>query len=298
MQTPQLIIHFLIAATQLLAGVFANGFIVLVNIMNLIKQRKMAPLDLLISCLATSRICLQVIIFFVYLVLHFFTKQLALVENFIILTFVNSCGLWLATWLGVFYCTKIATFPHPLFFWLKVRMPKLVPWLILGSLLYASIITGIYGKYALTLIQRFLVHFSSKNATQTKGIDMTSFSLFIIHITVPASIFLIAVLLLVFSLGRHTQQMRSIARGMRYPIRGALMRAMLSILSFLILYFSHYMVIILFFSQDFQCDSFLILFCNLMAGTYPSIHSVILILGNPNLKQNAKKFLLCGQCHQ
>ncbi|XP_005407149.1 PREDICTED: taste receptor type 2 member 1-like [Chinchilla lanigera] len=294
----RLIIYFLVAVTQVLTGVFANGFIMVVNMVDFIKQRKMAPLDLLISCLVTSRICLHFLILFEHIAVLSFMKQSVFAELNIIFMFVTIWGLWLATWLGVFYCAKIATIPHPLFFWLKMRISNLVPWLILGSTLYASLSTGIYAKHAWTITQNFLVNFFSKNVTQIKGIDFVLLSTLIFHISVPLIIFLIAVLLLVFSLGRHAQQMRSTAMGTQDPHRGAPIRAVLSILSFLILYSSHYMMVLLFFFQILQFGSSLYEFCTLVSGTYPSIHSVVLILGNSKLKQKAKEFLVCGQCGQ
>ncbi|XP_005407150.2 PREDICTED: taste receptor type 2 member 1-like [Chinchilla lanigera] len=255
------------SVTQFLIGVFTNGFILVVNAVDLIKQRQMAPLDLLISCL------------------------LVLAELYIIFMFVNILGLWLATWLGVFYCTKISTIPHPLFFWLKMRISKLVPWLILASTLYASISTGIQAKLAWTIIQKLVVKVFSKNATQAKEMNLVPHSVLIFHLILPLFIFLLAILLLIFSLGKHAQQMKSTAMGNRHPIRGAPIRAMLSILSFLILYSTHYMMVIFFSFKVLQFGSFLFEFCIFVAGIYPCIHSVILILGNPKLKENAKKFL-------
>ncbi|XP_013361323.1 PREDICTED: taste receptor type 2 member 1-like [Chinchilla lanigera] len=254
-----LIIHFLIAVTQFLTGVFINGFIMVVNVVDFIRQRKMPPLDLLISCLVTSRICLHLHILLVHLVLLSFMNESTFAEYYITFLFVNDWGLWLATWLGVSYCTKIATIPQSLFFWLKMRISKLVPWLMLGSTLYA-----------------IFVYFNSYYTA--------------------TNYLLIALLLLIFSLERHAQQMRSIAMGTQDPCRGDIIRAMLSILSFLILYFSYYTVGFLNIFQILQFGSYLLVFCTLVAGTYPSIHSVILILGNPKLKQNAKKFLLLAQC--
>ncbi|XP_010603625.1 taste receptor type 2 member 1-like [Fukomys damarensis] len=298
MLTSHLPIHFLMAVIQFLTVFFINGFIVLVNIMDFIKHRQMAPLDLLISCLATSRICQQVLTFLVHLTHLSIIKNMKFTEYYILFMFVNICGIWLATWLGVFYCVKIATFPHPLFFWLKMRISKLVPWLILGSILYASVCTGIHTIYIWTITQKFFINFFHKNATQTEEIDIIPFSLLFIHFTVPLIVLFIAVLLLIFSLGRHTQNMRIIATGTRDHSRTSLFRAMLSILSFLILYFSHYTIIILFFFHILQFGSFSFVFCTVVAGIYPSIHSVILILGNPKLKQKAKMSLLCGQCGQ
>ncbi|XP_023419529.1 taste receptor type 2 member 1-like [Cavia porcellus] len=211
MLTYQFVTHFLVVVTQFFPGVLANGFIVVVNMVDFFKQRQMAPLDLLLSCLATSRIILQVLIFLAHLSLVYFLKP---------------------------------------------------------------------------------------NATETKRLDIVSFSVLIFHVIVPLIIFLIAVLILIFSLWRHTQHRRTMATGGSGPHRGASFRALLSILSFLFLYVSHYMMVIVLFFQMVQFDSFLFEFCTFIAGTYPSIHSVILILGHPKLKQKAKKFLLCTHCGQ
>uniref|UniRef100_H0UXB8 Taste receptor type 2 n=1 Tax=Cavia porcellus TaxID=10141 RepID=H0UXB8_CAVPO len=296
MLTYQFVTHFLVVVTQFFPGVLANGFIVVVNMVDFFKQRQMAPLDLLLSCLATSRIILQVLIFLAHLSLVYFLKPSVLAKTSIIFMFVNVWGLWLATWLGVFYCAKIATIPHPLFFWLKRRISKSVPWLILGCLLYASICAGMNEKQRWSITQNILANFLSRNATETKRLDIVSFSVLIFHVIVPLIIFLIAVLILIFSLWRHTQHRRTMATGGSGPHRGASFRALLSILSFLFLYVSHYMMVIVLFFQMVQFDSFLFEFCTFIAGTYPSIHSVILILGHPKLKQKAKKFLLCTHC--
>ncbi|XP_063114742.1 taste receptor type 2 member 119-like [Cavia porcellus] len=189
--------------------VFSSGFIVVVNVLDFIKQIQMAPLDLPIFCLVTSRICLQLFLFLAHKVPLSLMKQSEFAGLYVIFIFLNIWGLWLATWLGVFYCTKISTIQDSMFFWLKMRISKLVPWLILHSIFHASIKPW-------------------------------------------------------------------------------------SILSFLTLYFSHYMMAILLFFHILQFGSFLFEFCILIIGTYPSVRSVVLILGHPKLQQNAKKFQLCG----
>ncbi|KAF0871451.1 taste receptor type 2 member 1 [Crocuta crocuta] len=293
-----LIIHFLFAVIQFLIGVLANGIIVVVNGMELIKQRKMIPLNLLLSCLAISRICLQSIIFYINLIVLSLLDFPPLVKNFVIFMFVNEVGLWLATWLGVFYCAKIAPIAHPLFFWLKMRISKLVPWLIIGSLLFASIPFAVYSKQTWALSQEVLLRFFSPNATtqikETSALQIV----FLARFSVPFVIFLISTLLLMFSLGRHTWQMRNTAMGTRDGSTGVHVSALLSILSFLVLYLSHYMTAALLSSDIFKLRSLMFLFCILVFGSYPSGHSIILISGNPKLKQNAKKFFLHGQCCQ
>uniref|UniRef100_H0VVR6 Taste receptor type 2 n=1 Tax=Cavia porcellus TaxID=10141 RepID=H0VVR6_CAVPO len=295
MEMHHLIIHFLIVVTQFLTGVLTNGFIVVVNVVDFIKHRQMAPLDLLLSCLATSRITLQMLIILSHLVLLSFVKMSVLTKLNTVLMFVSDWGLWLATWLGVFYCARITTISHPMFFWLKRRISKLVPCLILGSTLYSFIMSGFHEKQSVNLIQNVMLNFFSKNATHLMGIESAATSVLIFHFMVPLLVFLIALLVLIVTLGRHTWRMRAMSPGTRDPRSRAPLRALLSILSFLILYFSHYMMSILFMFQTLQFGSFLFEFCSLTVAIYPSIHSVILILGNAKLKQSAKRFLLCGQ---
>ncbi|XP_047411067.1 taste receptor type 2 member 1 [Sciurus carolinensis] len=298
MSEAHFIFFLLCTVTQSMTGVFANGIIVVANGIALVRQRRLASLDLLLSCLAMTRICMQVLIFGAHLVTLSLLKPSVFIETFLILIFINKLGLWLATWLGVFYCAKISTIPHSIFFWLKMRISKLVPWLILGSLLHVSITCGIHGKYMWPFSKEELMAFFSENRTKIKDMHSVPFYLFIAEHILPLLIFLVAVLLLIFSLGRHTQQMRAIAVGTREPCRSPHVSALFSILSFLILYFSHYAVSILFFTQIFQFGSHPFLFCLMVAGAYPAGHSIILILGNAKLKQNVKMFFLHGKCCQ
>ncbi|XP_011833433.1 PREDICTED: taste receptor type 2 member 1 isoform X1 [Mandrillus leucophaeus] len=294
-----LIISFLFAVIQFLLGTFTNGIIVVVNGIDLIKHRKMAPLDLLLSCLAVSRFFLQLFIFYINVVVIFLIEFITCSASCAFLVFVNELELWLATWLGIFYCAKVASVPHPLFIWLKMRISKLVPWMILGSLLYVSVICIFHSKYTGFMVPYFLRNLFFQNATiQTEVKQAIQIFSFVAELLVPLLIFLVAVLLLIFSLGRHTRQMRNMVAGSRVPGRGAHISALLSILSFLILYISHYLIKAFLFSLKFHVKRFIFLFCILVIGTYPSGHSLILILGNPKLKQNTKKFLCHSKCCQ
>ena len=58
------------------------------------------------------------------------------------------------------------------------------------------------------------------------------------------------------------------------------------------LYLCHYLIIALIFFQIFNLRSFLFLFFTFVVGSYHSVHSITLILGNPKMKQNAKTLLL------
>nr|XP_004670688.2 taste receptor type 2 member 1 [Jaculus jaculus] len=293
-----LIIYFLLVLLQVFSGILANGLIVRVNGAEWIMQRKIASLDLLLFCLAISRILLQLHIFGCQLSFHLLVTPFLSAETMVTLSFTNELSLWFATWLGVFYCAKIATVRHPLFLWLKTRISRLVPWLILGSLLYTVAMCSIYSKPMMETYQSLFMNLITKNSTHIPEIDRELLSYFIFGFTVPLSIFLVAGLLLTVSLVRHAHRMRTVKMGTRGPSRHAHLSAVLSILSFVILYFSHYLVIMLLSCQVLPFDSIAFLFCTLMVGAYPSVHSTILILGNPKLKQRAKMSLLHCKCCQ
>lgn len=51
-----------------------------------------------------------------------------------------------ATCLSVFYCLKITGFNQSYFLWLKLRISKLIPWMLLGSLLISASTAALYVK--------------------------------------------------------------------------------------------------------------------------------------------------------
>nr|XP_034379576.1 taste receptor type 2 member 1 [Arvicanthis niloticus] len=283
----------LVVVVQFLTGILANGLIIVVNGIDLIMWKKMAPLDLLLSCLATSRIILQLCILFGHLGLFCLVKHTLFADNITFVFIINELSLWFATWLGVFYCAKIATIPHPLFLWLKMRISRLVPWLILGSVLYVTSTTFIHSRETSIIPKQIFTNFFSKNATQVGTVHAKLLSVFVFGLTLPLLVFTVAVLLLIFSLLNHSWQMRTMV-GTREPSRHAHISAMLSILSFFILYLSHYMVAILICTQGFHLEKRTFVFCLLVIGVYPSLHSIVLILRNPKLKRIAK--MLIGHC--
>ncbi|XP_037385274.1 taste receptor type 2 member 1 [Talpa occidentalis] len=289
-----LLVHLLIAAAQLLVGVLANGLILAVNGTSLIKQRRMDPLALLLACLAVSRICLQPVIFFLTLAFLSVVEVHLFPKNFAVIMVVSDLGVWLATWLSVFYCTKIATITHPLFLWLKARISRLVPWLVLGSLLFVSSNAVFHSKYTWVIFDRVLLDLSPQNLTtiQIREIPALHMTFIVIGLSLPFAIFLASMLLLMYSLGRHTWQMRNTAMGTRDSSSRLHLSVLLSMLCFLLLYLSYYTAATLFSSQKFQFRTLAFHLCMLVSGGYPSGHSVILILGNPKLRRSAKVFLL------
>lgn len=299
MLEPLVVTHLLLVVIQLLFGVLANGVIMVVTGIDLTRSRKTDPLHLLLCCLAVSRLCLQIFIFYNHLAVLSLIEFSSFAETFAVFMFFQELALWLATWLSVFYCAKIATFAHPLFFWLKLRISRLVPWLIAGSLLYTSLTSLLHRRQAWILPQKLWFSLFFQNATtQSSEASTLHFALLVLEFLLPLFVFLISALLLIFSLGRHTQQMMNMAVGGGHAGVRVHFSTLLSMLSFLVLYLSQYVMAALIFSQIFKIRNFIFLFCLLVLGLYPSGHSIILIFASPKLKQNAKKLFFCSKCCQ
>ncbi|KAG6934046.1 taste receptor type 2 member 7-like [Chelydra serpentina] len=130
---------------ELLAGVCANGYIVALNCIDWVKNRTLTSYDKIITSLAFSRFFLQVFLssdnFLYILYPDFFYINETSSPYAAIWMFINQASLCFASCLSVFYCGKIATFNQSLFNWLKLKLSKLVPWLLLGSVLYCLVIT-------------------------------------------------------------------------------------------------------------------------------------------------------------
>ena len=98
-----LVSHLVLTVVHLLFGILVNGIIVIVNGTDFIKQRKLIPLNLLVSCLAISRMGIQLAFFYTNLALLSLIKFPQFTETLVVFTFVNDLGLWFATWLHCYW---------------------------------------------------------------------------------------------------------------------------------------------------------------------------------------------------
>nr|XP_023495648.1 taste receptor type 2 member 41-like isoform X5 [Equus caballus] len=146
----------LLFALLCVLGILANGFIVLVLSREWMRSGRLLPSDMILISLGASRFCLQwvgmVRNFYFFLHLVEYCRGTAWQFFGLHWDFLNSATFWFGTWLSVLFCVKIATFTHPTFLWLKWRFPGSVPWLLLGSLLVAFIVTLLFfwGNYTLS----------------------------------------------------------------------------------------------------------------------------------------------------
>ncbi|XP_032110199.1 taste receptor type 2 member 13 [Sapajus apella] len=283
-------IFTLILIAEFIIGNLSNGFIVLINCIEWVSKRELSSVDQILIILAISRIGLiweTLISWFV--VLHHparFMDGTFLTIGIFSWTVSNHFSLWLATILSIFYLLRIASFSSPAFLYLKWRVNKVILMILLGTLvfLFLNLIQiNIHIKEWLYQCERNTSwNFSMSDfATFSASVKftMTMFSL------TPFTVALISFLLLIFSLWKHLQKMQLNYKGQRDPRTKVHINALKIVISFLLLYASFLLSMLMSWLSEVYQKELLQMLCQTIGVFYPSSHSFLLILGNPKLRQ-------------
>ncbi|XP_057560113.1 taste receptor type 2 member 7 [Hippopotamus amphibius kiboko] len=290
----------LIAAGEFSLGILGNAFIGLVNCVDWIKHRKIASIDLILTSLAISRITLLCVILLDCFILVLYPdvyaagKQMRIIDYFWTLT--NHLSVWFATCLSIFYFLKIANFLHPTFLWMKWRIDSAIPVILLGCLALSVFISLPVIENLNDDFRRCVKTKLKTNLTLRCRVNKAQYASIKICVNLltlfPFSVSLIAFLLLILSLWRHTRRMRLHATGCRDPSIKAHVGAMKAVISFLLLFIAYYLAYLVATSSYFMPETELaVMVGELIALIYPSSHSLILILENKKLRQASLRLL-------
>ncbi|XP_008933884.1 PREDICTED: taste receptor type 2 member 8-like [Merops nubicus] len=305
MLPPVIIISISIAAIEVVAGFIGNGFITAVNIINWIKSKKISPTDMILIFLSTSRFILQVT-----LLMHIYSLYFA--DAFQLLSVykafgtvwmsVNHASLWFSTWLYVLYCVKIINVTQRLLLQIKLRIAGMVPWLLLGSL----VISFVTSLPVLWITPSTYLCVSTGNCRENSTAHLTDWDsshlymllLYFIGCFIPLVLSVVTSALLITSLWKHTKKMKFYVNTFRDPLIDVHLTAIKSIISFLILYLSSFVAqILLILSTSESKDVVKVAVSLVVAGAYPSMHSIILITVNSKLKLAFRIFCQHFKCH-
>lgn len=114
----------------------------------------------------------------------------------------------------------------------------------------------------------------------------------------PLIVSVAAYILLLLSLGRHTQRMQQSRAGSSDPSTEAHKRAIKIILSFLVLFLLYFLAFLVTTSSYFLPATEMVqMIGEVTTMFYPAGHSFILILGNNKLKQTFVEMLSCESAH-
>ncbi|NWW74439.1 T2R40 protein, partial [Climacteris rufus] len=215
-------------------------------------------------------------------------------------TFLTYSTLWFGAWLSVFYCIKVASFTHSFFIWLKQRIARLVPWMLLASLLY-SFATSIPFAWDVPSVHDNLTaplpmtNFSETRTTRKDSLT-SLFYLCNAGIGLPLTLSVVSSTLLIRSLWIHTRHMQNNASGFRDPSLEAHMKAIKSVCSFLIFYITFFICLLLFFTNTFLLLSSAESICIVIMAACPTGHSMVLIWSNPKFRELPARILHHTSC--
>ncbi|KAM5336538.1 taste receptor type 2 member 45-like [Glossophaga mutica] len=284
---------------EFVLGNFANVFIALVNGIDWVKGQKLSCADRILTALAVSRIALLwVILLNSYATVYnpaFYSSE---VRTIVYITWVvsNHFSLWFAVSLSILYLLRIANFSSHFFLHLKWKAKRVVLMVLLGSLVFLVCHLAVVslnlkmgmiedeGNITWVTKLRHIAHLSDKTAFM------------IVHI-IPFTMSLMALLLLLFSLWKHLRKMQLSGKGSQDASTKVHVRAMQTVISFLLLFFIYFLSrITSVWNSNTLKNNSVAMFCRVLGLLYCSFHSFVLIWGNKKLRQAILSFLSQLKC--
>ncbi|XP_029470350.1 taste receptor type 2 member 40-like [Rhinatrema bivittatum] len=329
--TVQIALLIAIAPFTVLGSV-VNAFIVVVNGIDWVKTRHLNSIDVIVTCLGTARFLLLWIVILENI--FFFNPYLFTVVEFLnafyaIWAFLDLADIWFAALLCIFYCAKTASLNHPLFIFLKSKIPGSLPWLLLGSML-ACLLTSF------PLAWRFYDEYQRNSTTSLSSNNsmITNLSLawdlskehkdnftkllspyiaakrvsaqenkhtylmleLCLGYSLPFFICCVAIVLMIGSLLDHTWRMKDNAMGYCNPSLQVYFTVIKVMLSFLLLCVTNFILLMLILSEVFPTESPWNDAMLVVIAAYQSLHSVILILNNSKLRQVLERIFRHATC--
>ncbi|NWW24999.1 TA2R7 protein, partial [Falcunculus frontatus] len=291
-----------IVTLEAFAGMWINAFIVCVLCIAWVKKKALNSNEKILLLLGCSRFC-YLCFSWIYSFLSIIYPNRLYVHHTLQLlqgaySFFNCSNFWVSACLCAFYCIKIANFRNRFFIYLKVKIDRIVPWLLLGteifSLVFGVLVYNVIDKAAFTNLnftcQR---RFWKATIRAEEYLYPIHFLTGFIYTTSFTAVIFSAVFLL-FSLWRHKHKMQT--NSMNSLSMDAHIRAMKSILSFFIMYSMNFMSLILTLIYSTKHQSHVMFLVYLIQHVFPGVHSLILIFSNPKLEKTLLSILSCVKC--
>uniref|UniRef100_A0A803YKB5 Taste receptor type 2 n=1 Tax=Meleagris gallopavo TaxID=9103 RepID=A0A803YKB5_MELGA len=218
-------------------GLLGNGTILAVSATSCFRSKILSSYEVTVIFLGLSR--------FLFAVL----------DDLQFFVFLNSSSFWFAAWLSVVYCIKVASFTQSFLICLKQRISSLTPWMLTASSLFSFATSLPFSWDNCNAHSNFTTPFtmtdSSERIATRKNKILVLILLCNVAIALPSIMFVFSSVLLIRSLWRHTRQMQNNATGFRDPILRAVIGAIKTVFSFLLLYITNLIALLLILSDAF-----------------------------------------------
>ncbi|XP_078503964.1 taste receptor type 2 member 40-like [Lissotriton helveticus] len=293
----------IILLLEYLSGILINIFITVVISMDWVKRQHVIPCDIIVLVIAFSRtLVLSGNMVYVVLINVYYGQCFAVWVDIVFLyfgTFLSISSFWFTALLYVYYCVTIANFRQMLFVRLKVKIPQLMPWLILActavSLLYALPSPWFQNVSINNSATIFFANNSGKDSTM-ETVHWKPVLYYLLGYVPPFLIFCVAAVLLIASLFRHTRRMQGCTDASSCPRMDAHYRAVKCVVAFFLL-FAAYGVACLFETMGpFLTQETWDFVTPAITQWYPFVHSTLLIRSYPKLNKAAGRALRHAQC--
>ncbi|NXO46435.1 TA2R9 protein, partial [Locustella ochotensis] len=291
-----------IITLEAFAGMWINAFMVGVLSIGWVKKKTLNSNEkilLLLGCSRISFLCFSWVKNFlsrIYPNYLYVNPIYKLLPSFT--TFFQYSNLWVSACLCGFYCIKIANFRNSFFIYLKVKIDRMVPWLLLGSVLSAlAMAIVIYDVTETAQRNNITLTCLGKFWETTIKMDKHLFSSFFLAGFGYAASFMaviFAAVFLLFSLWRHKHKMQT--NSMKDLSMEAHIRAMKLILSILVMYSTNFVCLILTIIYTMKNENTMTLLIYIYLYAFPGVHSLILIFSNPKLEKALLKIFSCVKC--
>nr|ADD70268.1 taste receptor, type 2, member 10 [Zonotrichia albicollis]ADD70299.1 taste receptor, type 2, member 10 [Zonotrichia albicollis] len=287
-----------ISTLEAFAGMWINAFLVCVLCIAWVKKKTLNSNEKILLMLGSSRIsslCLSYLYYCIARIYpnYFYVYPILQLFAFFAAVF-NYSNLWVSACLSGFYCVKIANFRNSFFIYLKVKIDRMVPWLLLGSELLALAMAFVFYDINEILLKN-ITSTSQENFWEVpvrKDKHLFS-SFFLIGFGYAASFLAVifSAVFLLFSLWRHKRTMQT--SSMKDLSMDAHIRAMKSVLSFLVMYSINFVCLVLTIIYAMKKENVMTLLIYIYLYAFPGVHSLTVIFSNPKLEKALLKILSC-----
>ncbi|KAL9864321.1 taste receptor type 2 member 9-like [Geothlypis trichas] len=291
-----------IITLEVFVGMWINAFIVGVLCISWVKKKTLNSNEKILLLLGCSRISLSCFAW-VYDFLSMIYPNFLQVQTIPQLLasfagFFNYSNLWVSASLCGFYCIKIANFRNSFFIYLKVKIDRMVPWLLLGSEILALVMGIVIYDMNETLQRNNITSTCQENfweVTIKKDKHLFSSSLLSgLAFVLPFLAVIFSAVFLLFSLWRHKRTMQT--SSMKDLSMDAHIRAMKFVLSFLVMYSINIVCLVLTIIYSTKKKNIITLLLYIYVFAFPGVHSLILIFSNPKLEKALLKMLYSVKC--
>ncbi|XP_053464686.1 taste receptor type 2 member 16 [Nycticebus coucang] len=288
----QLVIFILIIyVLESLTIIVQSSLVVAVLGREWLQVRKLSPVDMILISLGICRFCLQwASILFNFC--SYFNPDHVFWYISIIWEYSNILIFWLTGLLTVVYCVKVFSFTHSTFLWLRWRIVRLVPWLLLGSVMIScvAIIPSVINN--LIRIQLTTTEHLPRNSTVIVRLEMLRQHLIRAHkllaIGFPFLLFLTSIIALIASLTQHVQRMQRHTTSQGNTSLKAHAAALRSLATLFIFFTSYFLTILVSFTHNQSLNGFWYWVWEAVIYGVVSINSTSLMSSSPTLKRALK----------